>query len=100
MMRRAMGAMLRRPFRDPMSGMYAVGAVATELLSRPYTSGAPEVEALMRVTRAGLRLEEVPVRMRASPDGKSMHGGIVKPLYYVFRMSLALALVPLRSEKR
>jgi glycosyltransferase involved in cell wall biosynthesis len=70
-MRRAMGAILRRPFRDPMSGMYAVGAVATELLSRPYTSGAPEVEALMRVTGAGLRLEEVPVQMRPRAHGES-----------------------------
>jgi hypothetical protein len=38
--------------------------------------------------------------MLPSPTGKSMHSGIIKPLYYVFRMSLALALVPLRSEKR
>jgi glycosyltransferase involved in cell wall biosynthesis len=70
-MRRAMGVTLRRPFRDPMSGMYAVGAVATELLSRPYTSGAPEVEALMRITNAGLRLEEVPVQMRPRAHGES-----------------------------
>ena len=69
--RRAMGIVLRRPFHDPMSGMYAVAAVATELLSRPYTSGAPEVEALMRVTGAGLRLEEVPVRMRPRAHGES-----------------------------
>ena len=62
--RRAMRVVLRRPFHDPMSGMWAVGAAATELLSRPYTSGAPEVEALVRVTNAGLRLEEVPVEMR------------------------------------
>jgi hypothetical protein len=69
--RRAIGVVLRRPFHDPMSGMWAVGAVATELLSRPYTSGAPEVEALMRVTNAGLRLEEVPVEMRPRAGGES-----------------------------
>jgi hypothetical protein len=69
--RRATGVALRRPFHDPMSGMYAVGAVATELLSRPYMSGAPEVEALMRVTRADLRLKEVPVRMRPRTHGES-----------------------------
>ncbi len=69
--RRATGAVLRRPFHDPMSGMWAVGAVATELLSRPYTSGAPEVEALVRVTKAGLRLEEVPVEMRPRATGES-----------------------------
>jgi hypothetical protein len=71
LVRRAIGTVLRRPFLDPMSGMYAVGAVATELLSRPYTSGAPEVEALMRVTGAGLRLKEVPVRMRQRTHGES-----------------------------
>ena len=69
--RRAVGVVLRRPFHDPMSGMWAVGAAATELLSRPYTSGAPEVEALMRVTDAGLRLEEVPVEMRPRAGGES-----------------------------
>ncbi len=70
-MRRAMAIVLRRPFHDPMSGMYAVGAAATELLARPYTSGAPEVEALMRVSGAGLRLEEVPVQMRPRTHGES-----------------------------
>jgi hypothetical protein len=69
--RRAVGVVLRRPFHDPMSGMWAVGSVATELLARPYTSGAPEVEALMRVTGAGLRLEEVPVQMRQRAHGES-----------------------------
>jgi hypothetical protein len=69
--RRAMGVVLRRPFHDPMSGMWAVGAAATELLSRPYTSGAPEVEALVRVTNVGLRLEEVPVEMRPRAGGES-----------------------------
>jgi hypothetical protein len=69
--RQAIGLVLRRPFHDPMSGMWAVGANATELLSRPYSSGAPEVEALMRVTAAGLRLEEVPVEMRQRAHGES-----------------------------
>jgi glycosyltransferase involved in cell wall biosynthesis len=69
--RRAVGTVLRRPFLDPMSGMWAVGSVATELLSRPYTSGAPEVEALVRVTDAGLRLEELPVQMRPRLHGES-----------------------------
>ncbi len=71
LVRRAMGTLLRRPFHDPMSGMWAVAASATELLTQPYTSTAPEVEALMRVNRAGLRLEEVPVHMRPREHGES-----------------------------
>jgi len=43
---------------------------------------------------------EVPVLMLAPPKGKSMHAGLLMQLYYVFRMFLALALVPMRKEKR
>jgi glycosyltransferase involved in cell wall biosynthesis len=71
LVRRAMGGILRRPFHDPMSGMWAVAANATELLARPYSSTAPEVEALMRVADAGLRVEEVPVHMRPRAHGES-----------------------------
>jgi glycosyltransferase involved in cell wall biosynthesis len=71
LVRRAMGAVLHRPFHDPMSGMWAVARSATELLSQPYTSTAPEVEAILRVERAGLRVEEVPVHMRPRTHGES-----------------------------
>ena len=54
-----------------MSGLYAVNAKAIPLLARPYTSEAPEVEALMRISEAGLRLEEVPVQMRERTGGES-----------------------------
>jgi hypothetical protein len=40
-------------------------------MSEPYASGAPEVEALMRLHEAGLRVEEVPVHMRARAIGTS-----------------------------
>ena len=70
-MRRAMGLMLRRPFHDPMSGMYAVDRAAMELLARPYTSEAPEVEALMRIGDTELRLCELPVHMRPRATGES-----------------------------
>jgi glycosyltransferase involved in cell wall biosynthesis len=71
LMRRVLTIVLRRRVHDPMSGMYAANRRAMEVLSRPYTSEAPEVEALMRITRAGLRLEEVPVDMRLRAIGES-----------------------------
>jgi len=39
--------------------------------------------------RAGLRLREIPVKMRANMKGASMHSGM-EPVFYVFRMLLAL----------
>ncbi len=70
-LRRAIALRLDRPFGDATSGLYAVNAAALPLLSRPYTSGAPEVEGLMRLAEAGLRLEEVPVDMGERASGAS-----------------------------
>src|SRR5262249_3400619 len=63
-LRRAMRAALGRPFGDATSGMYAVNARAMPILAEPFETGAPEVEALLRLRDAGLRVEEVPVHMR------------------------------------
>jgi glycosyltransferase involved in cell wall biosynthesis len=71
LLRRSVGIVLRRPFGDATSGLYAVNAKALPLLAVPYTSGAPEVEALIRIVDAGLRLEEVPVNMAERAGGES-----------------------------
>ena len=70
-LRRAMAVALRRPFADATSGLYAVNAKALPLLAEPFTTEAPEVEALIRVVDAGLRLEEVPVDMAPRAGGRS-----------------------------
>jgi glycosyltransferase involved in cell wall biosynthesis len=70
-LRRAMRLVLGRPFGDATSGLYAVNARALPLLAETFVSGAPEVEALIRVADAGLRLEEVPVTMEARQSGTS-----------------------------
>ena len=85
---------------DPTSGFQAIARPALRFYAHErYPVDFPDADVLAMVARSGLRLAEVPVTMRASPDGRSMHGGIVKQLYYVFRMSLALALVPLRNDR-
>ena len=66
-----MARRLDRPFGDATSGMYAVNDRALPLLARPYETGAPEVEALLRVSEARLTLEEVPVDMRERAGGES-----------------------------
>jgi hypothetical protein len=51
--------------------MYAVNAKAMPLLAKPYESGAPEVESLLRLREAGLHVVEVPVHMRERASGES-----------------------------
>jgi glycosyltransferase involved in cell wall biosynthesis len=70
-LRRAMRTALGEPFQDATSGMYAVNARAMPILAKPYESGAPEVESLLRLREAGLRVAEVPVHMRERAGGVS-----------------------------
>jgi glycosyltransferase involved in cell wall biosynthesis len=71
LLRRSIEIVLDRPFHDATSGMYAVNARAMAILAQPYTSGAPEVEAVLRLHEEGLRVEEVPVEMRERASGES-----------------------------
>jgi glycosyltransferase involved in cell wall biosynthesis len=66
---------LGQPISDGTSGMYAVNEKALALLADPYVCDAPEVEALVRITDAKLRLLEVPVAMRQREHGASSFRG-------------------------
>jgi glycosyltransferase involved in cell wall biosynthesis len=90
LLRRSMGLVLSRPFGDATSGLYAVNRKALPLLADQFTSGAPEVEALIRVSEAGLRLEEVPVDMAPRAGGKSKLRGS-KALKLVLTVAATLA---------
>lgn len=75
-LRRLMGWRLNRPLADATSGLYAVNSEAIPILAQPYTSGAPEVQGLIRLTKAGLRIDEVPVTMRERQSGHSKLRGL------------------------
>jgi glycosyltransferase involved in cell wall biosynthesis len=70
-LRRSMKIALDRPFLDATSGMYAANAKALPILARPYTSEAPEVQALLRLQDEGMRVEEIAVDMRPRASGES-----------------------------
>jgi glycosyltransferase involved in cell wall biosynthesis len=99
-LRRAMGLVLRRPFGDATSGLYAVNRKALPLLAEPFTSEAPEVEALIRIVDAGLRLEEVPVNMAARAGGESKLRGsrAVKVVLTVAGTLVAAKLIKARRS--
>jgi glycosyltransferase involved in cell wall biosynthesis len=71
LLRRSMRVALGRPFHDATSGLYAASARALPVLAEPYTSGAPEVQAVLRLHDHGLRVLEVPVDMRVRAGGES-----------------------------
>jgi glycosyltransferase involved in cell wall biosynthesis len=75
LLRLLMRLRLGQPISDGTSGLYAVNRSALALLSDPYVCEAPEVEALVRITDAKLRLVEVPVHMRSREHGESSFRG-------------------------
>ncbi|HEY1367840.1 MAG TPA: glycosyltransferase family 2 protein [Gaiellaceae bacterium] len=100
LLRRAMAVVLRQPFGDATSGLYAVNGKALPLLAKPYTTEAPEVEALIRVVDAGLRLREVPVNMaeRASGQSKLRGSKAVKVVLTVVATLVAAKIVQAKRK--
>jgi glycosyltransferase involved in cell wall biosynthesis len=75
LLRLLMRLRLGQPISDGTSGLYAVNRSALALLADSYVCEAPEVEALVRITDAKLRLLEVPVHMRQREHGESSFRG-------------------------
>ena len=98
-LRRSIEVVLDRPFHDATSGMYAVNARAMPILARPYTSGAPEVEAVLRLHEEGLRVDEVPVEMRERAHGESRIQG-KKALVLVLTVAGTLITAEYLRRKR
>jgi glycosyltransferase involved in cell wall biosynthesis len=98
-LRRAMRLAIGRAFGDATSGLYAVNALALPLLAETYTSRAPEVEALVRLTNAGLRVEEVPVMMEQRAGGESKLRGS-KAVKLVLTVAGTLAAARLIRSRR
>jgi hypothetical protein len=89
---------LRRPFLDATSGMYAANAEAIPVLAQPYTTEAPEVQAILRLNEAGLRVEEVPVNMRERASGESKLHGKKAVMVVLTIVGTLLALDRIRSR--
>jgi glycosyltransferase involved in cell wall biosynthesis len=98
-LRRAMALVLGRPFGDATSGMYAVNAAALPILAEPFRTGAPEVEALIRLHDAGLRFEEVPVNMAERASGESKLRGS-KAVRLVLTVAGALVVARFAKARR
>lgn len=84
-------------FTDPTSGFQSLSrrAFSYLALSDNYPLDYPDVNIIMALHRMKFKVVEAPVRMVENPRGKSMHSGL-KPIFYVIRMFLAIAMVLLK----
>jgi hypothetical protein len=98
LLRLLMRLRLGQPITDGTSGLYAVDQRALALLADDYLCEAPEVEALVRITDAKLRLIEVPVHMRQREHGESSFRG-KRAVELVVTIGLALFAARLLRQR-
>ena len=88
-----------RRITDATSGFRAYGPRALRYLSSYYPSDYPEPETIVLLSRRGMALREVPVRMRPRQAGKSSISG-ASTVYYMAKVSLSLFLAVFKEGRQ
>lgn len=85
---------------DVTSGFQALGPKALALYaSDEFPGDYPDANVLLFSALRGLRIREVPAVFHARDDGASMHRGILRPMYYIYKMLLSMLLVYARARR-
>ena len=89
-----------RRITDPTSGYWAMNLKAIRFCALDsFPHDFPDTDLLITLHQAGLKVQESPVLMHDRKSGKSLHRGL-RPLYYLFKMSLSILLAFLRERPR
>lgn len=86
-----------RKVLDVTSGYRAANRKTLLYLAENYPVDYPEPEALVHVSKQGLRIEEVPVNMFERTGGRSsIHG--FRSIYYMIKVTLAILFAATKRE--
>ncbi|MGN0407101.1 MAG: glycosyltransferase family 2 protein [Bacteroides sp.] len=80
---------------DPTSGYRMAGRRVIEMFADDYPKDYPEPETAVKILRAGLKVEEIPVVMRERQGGVSSIS-MGKSIYYMIKVTLAILIERLR----
>ncbi len=101
---KVISVILRQKITDPTSGFRAANRKAIKLFASDYPQDYPEPEALVLLSRCGLKMGEVPVSMNQRYSGESSITKI-RSVYYMVKVLLAIFVdcfkkrIPLREER-
>ena len=90
-------ALTRQRITDPTSGFQAANRLGIRLFAADYPHDYPEAEATVMVFKHRLRLQEVPVAMRARESGRSSIT-TVRSVYYMVKVVLAIFVALFRRK--
>jgi glycosyltransferase involved in cell wall biosynthesis len=84
---------------DPTTGLLGVGRQTARMFLSPlFPQDYPDADVLIMLGRMGFRVLEVPVLMRLSRRAGSMHGGVLRPAYYLAKMSASMIHLAARGD--
>ena len=76
---------------DPTSGYQCMTKdVFTFFTDDSFPCDYPDTNVIIRLHHMGFIVKEIPVSMKANPEGRSMHRGSLKIMYYFFTMFLSI----------
>jgi glycosyltransferase involved in cell wall biosynthesis len=83
---------------DPTSGYWGLNRRALDLLARHQPDDYPETQGLVLASRAGCRIQEIPVIMQARSAGQSSITGALHAGFYMLKVILAVLIERLRPR--
>jgi glycosyltransferase involved in cell wall biosynthesis len=83
---------------DPTSGYWGVNRRALQLLARHQPDDYPETQGLVIASRAGCRIQEIPVIMQARSAGQSSITGVLHAGFYMLKVVLAVLIERVRPQ--
>jgi hypothetical protein len=85
---------------DPTSGLQCLNRRVIEKYAR--IGGYPEypdANLIIDMLMQGYKIGEVGVLMKQRENGESMHGGIIKPIKYMIKITYAIFIIVLKNIK-
>ena len=83
---------------DPLSGFQCLNK---KVIARYEKMGGypeyPDANLVIEMLLSGYKIVEVPVKMRLRETGESMHGGIIKPIKYMFNMFYTIFFILIQN---
>ena len=60
----------------------------------------PDANLIIEMLLNDYKIAEVPVKMKENDEGKSMHGGIIKPIKYMINVVYTIVFIFIRNNRR
>jgi glycosyltransferase involved in cell wall biosynthesis len=84
---------------DPTSGYQCMNRqVFRYFTGDGFPTDYPDANIIIVLHRMGFKIAELPVTMAPNPEGRSMHRGIFKIIYYLFKVFLSILVILLRKK--